>query len=172
MECLFLVRISLLKWKWDKLIMSELLFQKLFINNHGISIDIDKGQEFHGYWCLYTGRKPWEREDMFPVIQFSSVQLLSCVWLILRDPMKHSMPGLPVHHQLLEFTHFMSIESMMPSNHVILYRPLLLPPSIFPSIRVFSNESALRVRWPKYWSYSFSINPSNEHPGLISFRMD
>ena len=104
MECLFLVRISLLKWKWDKLIMSELLFQKLFINNHGISIDIDKGQEFHGYWCLYTGRKPWEREDMFPVIQFSSVQLLSCVWLILRDPMNHSTPGLPVYHQLPEFT--------------------------------------------------------------------
>ena len=60
----------------------------------------------------------------------------------------------------------------MPSNHVILYRPLLLPPSIFPSIRVFSNESALRVRWPKYWSFSLNISPSNEHPGLISFRMD
>ena len=60
----------------------------------------------------------------------------------------------------------------MPSNHLILCHPLLLPPSIFPSIRVFSNESALRIRWPKYWSFSFSISPSNEHPGLISFRMD
>ena len=60
----------------------------------------------------------------------------------------------------------------MPSNHLILCRPLLLPPSIFPSIRVFSNESALRIRWPDYWSFSFSISPSNEHPGLISFRMD
>ena len=66
----------------------------------------------------------------------------------------------------------MSIESVMPSNHLILCRPLLLPPSIFPSIRVFSNESAPHIRWPKYWSFSFNISPSNEHPGLISFRMD
>ena len=66
----------------------------------------------------------------------------------------------------------MSIESVMPSNNLILCRPLLLPPSIFPSIRVFSNESALHKRWPKYWSFSFNISPSNEHSGLISFRMD
>ena len=66
----------------------------------------------------------------------------------------------------------MPIELMMPSNHLILYHPLLLLPSIFPSIRVFSNESALHIRWPKYWSFSFNISPSNEHPGLISFRMD
>ena len=66
----------------------------------------------------------------------------------------------------------MSIELVTPSNHLILCRPLLLLPSIFPSIRVFSNESALRMRWPKYWSFSFSISPSNKHPGLISFRMD
>ena len=65
----------------------------------------------------------------------------------------------------------MSIESVMPSNHLILCHPLLLLPSIFPSIRVFANESALHIRWPKYWSFSFSISPSNEHPGLISFRM-
>ena len=66
----------------------------------------------------------------------------------------------------------MSTESVMPSNHLILCCPLLLPPSIFPSIRVFSNESALHIRWPKYWSFSFDISPSNEHPGLISFSMD
>ena len=66
----------------------------------------------------------------------------------------------------------MSIKSMMPFNHLILCRPLLLLPSLFLSIRVFSNESALHIRWPKYWSFSFSISPSNEHPGLISFRMD
>ena len=66
----------------------------------------------------------------------------------------------------------MSIESVMPSNHLILCRPLLLLPSIFPGITVFSNESALRIRWPKYWSFSFNISPSNEHAGLISFRMD
>ena len=66
----------------------------------------------------------------------------------------------------------MSIASVMPSNHLILCRPLLLPPSIFPSISVFSSESVLHIRWPKYWSFSFNISPSNEHPGLISFRMD
>ena len=66
----------------------------------------------------------------------------------------------------------MCIESVMPSNHLILCRPLLLLPSIFPSIKVFSNESVLHLRWPKYWSFSFNISPSNEHPGLISFRMD
>ena len=83
-----------------------------------------------------------------------------------------SMPGFPIHHQLPEITLLMSIESVMPGNHLILCRPLLLPPSIFPSIRVFSNESVLRIRWPKYWSFSFSISPSNEYSGLISLRID
>ena len=82
------------------------------------------------------------------------------------------MLGLPVHHQLLQSTKPMSIESVMPFNHLILCCPLLLLPSIFPRIRVFSNESALPIRWPKYWSFGFNISPSNEHPGLISFRMD
>ena len=86
--------------------------------------------------------------------------------------MNHSTPGLPVHHQLLDLSKFMSIELVMPSNHLILCRPLLLLPSIFPSIRVFSNESVLCIRWPKYWSFSFSISPSNGYSGLISFRMD
>ena len=83
-----------------------------------------------------------------------------------------SMPGLPVHHQLPELLKLMSIESVMPSNHLILCHPLLLLPSILSGIRVFSNESVFCIRWPKYWSFSFSISPSNEHPGLISFRMD
>ena len=86
--------------------------------------------------------------------------------------MNCSTPGLPVHHQLLEFLKLMSLELVMPSNHLILCRPLLLLPPIFPSIRVFSNESALHIRWPKYWSFSFNISPSNEHPGLISFKMN
>ena len=90
----------------------------------------------------------------------------------LFDPMNCSTPGLPVHHQLPSSPKPMSIESVMPSNHLIFRHPLLLLPSIFPSIRVFSNESDLRIRWPKYWSLSFNISPSNEHPGLISFRMD
>ena len=90
------------------------------------------------------------------------------------DPMNRSMPGLAVHHQLLEFTqthvHRVS-DAIQPSSHLMLCRPLLLLPPIPPSIRVFSNESTLHMRWPKYWSFNFSISPSNEHPGLI-FRMD
>ena len=81
-------------------------------------------------------------------------------------------PGLPALTNSWSLPKLMSIKSVMPSNHLILCRPLLLLPSIFPSIRVFSNESALHIRWPKYWSFSFTITPSNEHPGLISFRMD
>ena len=82
------------------------------------------------------------------------------------------MPVFPVHHQIWSLLKLMTIESVMPFNHLILCLPLLLLPSIFSSIRVFSNESVLCIRWPKGWSFSFSINPSNEHPGLISFRMD
>ena len=102
------------------------------------------------------------------ISQFSSVAQ-SCPTLC--DPMNHSTPGLPVHHQLPEFTQTHDIESVMPSSHRILCLPLLLLPAIPPNIRDFSNESTLRMRWPKYWSFSFSISPSNEHPGLI-FRMD
>ena len=89
-----------------------------------------------------------------------------------------AIPWTAAHQASLSITNsqsplkLMSIESVMPSNHLILCRPLLLLPSIFPSIKIFSNESALRIRWPKYWSFSFSISSSNEHPGLISFRMD
>ena len=103
---------------------------------------------------------------VFIVLQFSSVQSLSCVWLFA------------THQASLSITNSwsspkpMSIESVIPSNHLILCRPLLLLPSIFPSIRVFSNESALHIRWPEYWSFSFSLSPSNEYSGLISFRMD
>ena len=105
----------------------------------------------------------------FKSVQFSSVAQL-CPTLF--DPMNRSTPGFPVRHQLPEFTQTMSIESVMPSSHLIFCHPLFLLPPISPSIRVFSNESTLRMRWPKYWSFSFSISPSNEHPGLISFRMD
>ena len=100
--------------------------------------------------------------------QFSSVTQ-SCPTLC--DPMDCSMPGFPAHHQLLEFK-LMSIESVIPSNHLILCRPHLLLPSIFPSIRVFSNESPFHIRWLKYWRFSFSISPSNEYSGWISFRMN
>ena len=102
-------------------------------------------------------------------VQFSSVAQ-SCPTLC--DPMNCKTPGLPVHHQLPEFTQTHVHESVMPSSHLILCRPLLLLPPIPPSIRVFSNEAALLMRLPKYWSFSFSISPSNEHPGLICFRRD
>ena len=82
------------------------------------------------------------------------------------------MPHLPVHHHSQRLLKLMSIKSVMPYNHLILCSPLLLPPSIFQSIRVFSSESVLHIRWPKYWRLSFSISPSNKQPGLISFRMD
>ena len=101
-------------------------------------------------------------------LQFSSVAQ-SC--LTLCDPMNHSTPGLPVHHQLQSSLKLTSIWSVMPSSYLILCCPLLLLPPIPPNIRVFSNESTLHMRWPKYWSFSFSIIPSKEIPGLIS-RMD
>ena len=88
------------------------------------------------------------------------------------NPMDCSTPGFPVHHQLLELAQTHVHESVMPSNHLILCHPLLLPPSIFPRIGVFSNESVLGIRWPKYWIFSFNISPSNEYSRLISFRMD
>ena len=113
-----------------------------------------------------------EDGNFFLISSFCDVSSVAQSCLTLCDPMDCSMPGFPVHHQLLELTQLMSIEWMMPSNHLILCWPLLLLPSIFPSIRVFSNESALLFRWPKYWSFSFSISPSNEYSGLISFRMD
>ena len=103
------------------------------------------------------------------IIQFSSV---AQSYLTLCDTMNHGMPGLLVHHQLRSLLKFMPIELVMPSSYLILCRPLLLLPPIPHSIRVFSNESTLHMWWPKYWSFSFSISPSNEHPGLIYFRMD
>ena len=102
-----------------------------------------------------------------PSLQFSSVAQ-SCPTLQPHGP-QHARPP---YHQYQSLLKLMSIESVMPSNHLILCHPLLLLPSIFRSIRVFSNESALHIRWPKYWSFSFYISPSKEHPGLISFRMD
>ena len=86
--------------------------------------------------------------------------------------MSYSTPGFPVLHQLPELAQTMSIKSVMPSNHLILCHPLLFPTSIFLSIRVFSNESVIHIRWPKYWSFSFNISLSNEYSGLISFRID
>ena len=104
-------------------------------------------------------------------IQFSSVQSLSRVRLSVTPWNAACQASLSITNSKSP-PKLMSIESVMPPNHLILCRPLLLPPSIFHSIRVFSNQSALQIRWPKYWSFNFNISPSNEHPGLISFRMD
>ena len=112
-------------------------------------------------------RKTW----CFPRVQFSSVQSLSCVRLFV-------IPWTVAHQAYQSITNswrllkLISIESVIPHNHLIRCCPLLHWPSIFPNIGVLSSESALHIRWPKYWSFSFSISPSNEHPGLISFRMD
>ena len=110
---------------------------------------------------------PWSRGK----IQFSSVQSLSHVRLFVTPWTTACQASLSITNSR-SLLKLMSIELVMPSNHLILCYPLLLPPSIFPSIRVFSNESVLLIRWPKYWSFSFNISPSNEHSGLISFRMD
>ena len=124
---------------------------------------------FHIYFSISLSI--FENSLLWFWLGFSSVQLLSCVRL-------SATPWTAAHQASLSITNFrslpklMSIESVVPSNHLILCCPLLLLPSIFPSIRVFSNESALRIRWLKYWSFSFNISPSNEHPGLISFRMN
>ena len=104
-------------------------------------------------------------------VQFSSIQSLNHVQLFGTPWITACQASLSITNSR-SLPKLMSIESVMPSNHLILCRPLLVLPSIFPSIRIFSNESALRIRWPKYWSFSFSISPSNEHPGLIFFRTD
>ena len=114
--------------------------------------------KWSGTWCL-----------PFSSVQFSSVTQ-SCPTFC--DPMNRRVPGCSVHHHLPSSLKLKSIESVMPSSQLILCHPLLLLPPIPPSIRVYSNESTLRMKWPKYWSFSFSISPSNEHPGLISFKMD
>ena len=104
-------------------------------------------------------------------VHFSSVQLLSHVQLFGTPWTAACQASLSITNSR-SLLKFMSIESVMPSNHLIICCPLLLPPSIFPSIRVFLNESVLHIRWPKYWSFNFSLSPSNEYSGLISFRMD
>ena len=128
----------------------------------GLNLGEDDGESLAG---VQTPKR------IFPHIQFSSVQSLSSVQLF-------ATPWITACHASLSITNsqnlpkLKSIESVMPSSHLILCNPLFLLPSIPPSIRVFSNESTLRIRWPNYWSFSFNISPSNEHPGLISFKMD
>ena len=119
---------------------------------------------------ILAWRISWTEEPgMLRSNQLSSVTL-SC--LTLCNPMDCSTPGFPVHHQLPKLLKLMSIQSVIPSNNLILCCPLLLLPSVFLSIGIFSNELVLHTRWPKYWIFSFSTSPSNEYSGLISFRSD
>ena len=119
----------------------------------------------HFYSRFHWGTEPNSLSNAFSSVQsLSRVQLFATLWTAARQA------SLSVIN-CRSFLKLMSIESVMPSNHLILCCPLLLLPSIFPSIRVFSNESVLHIRWPKYWSVSFSISPSSEHSGLISFRI-
>ena len=122
--------------------------------------------------CLLEGRGVGGGKQELNRFQlFSSVQLLSCVRLFV-TPLTTARQASLAITKSRSLHRPMSIESVMPSKHFMLCHPLLLLPPIFPSIRVFSNESVLPIRWPKYWSFSFNISPSNEHSGLISFRMD
>ena len=162
----------LLHWQADSSSLSDLgsiIENYLPLNNNSARV---------GKWSLtHTFLSPAPRRvgrggfPSEPAVQFSSVQSLSRVQLFATPWTAAQQASLSITNSwsLLKFK---SIEFMIPFNHLIPCRPLLLLPSIFPSIRVFSNESALRIRWPKYWSFSFSISPSNEYSGLISFRMD
>ena len=122
------------------------------------------------YWSRVPLPLLFNKVAVFNSVQLSSVQLLSRIWLFATPWIAARQASLSITNSRSSLK-LMSIESVMPSSHLILRRPLLLP-SIPPSVRVFSNVSTLRMRWPKYWSFSFSIIPSKEHPGLISFRMD
>ena len=130
----------------------------------GFSFSISPSNEYSG---LISFRMDW-----VDLLASSSVQSLSRVWLFVTPWTAACQASLPPITNSQSLLKLMSIESVMPSNHVILCRPLLFLPSIFPSIGVFSNESALCIRWPKYWTFSFNISLSNEYSGLISFRMD
>ena len=125
------------------------------------------GTLFQRKYTSFVVRTPTSLREF----QFSSVQSLSLVRLFVTQWTVARQASLSITNSR-SLLKLMSIESVMPSNHLILCCPLLLLPLIFPSIKVFSNESVLHIRWPKYWSFSFNISPSNEHPGLISFRMD
>ena len=121
------------------------------------------------YWVLI-----WLPSGLTVMLPSESVCCCSVAQLCLTlcDPMDCSIPDFPVHHYLLEFAQTHVHELVMPFNHLILCLPFLLLPSVFPRIRVFPIESAVRIRWPKYWSFSFSNSPTNDYSGLISFRID
>ena len=143
------------------------------IKSQSISLWSGSGVGKGSILSLYDTGNRFEEQiiSIYCEVQFSLVQSLSCVWLFVTPWTTARQASLSITNSR-SLLNLMSIELVMPSSHLILCCPLLLLPQIPPSIRVFSNESTLRMRWPKYWSFSFSISPSNEHPGLISLRMD
>ena len=167
---------------WNGSISIMIFFPQNWCNITIISIKIFWISQYSEY--ITTSTAPWFQSLIFClyfrqcikifilISRFSqSVQSLSCVWLFVTPWTAACQASMSITNSW-SLPELISLESVMPSNHLILCRPLLLPPSIFPSIRVFSSESVLRIRWPKYWSFSFNISPSNKHSGLISFRMD
>ena len=160
-QCISRVEFVSVKYKWINLKWLVLSEPKTAFHLHVFTFHLFSPQLYDKTLCNFGGY--WS--------QFSSVQLLSHIWL-------SATPWIAAHQASLSITNswsslkLISIKSVMPSSHLILCRSLLLLPLLLHSIRVFSNESTLHIRWPKYWSFSFNISPSNEHPGLISFRMD
>ena len=148
-------------WIQERVAISFFMVHLFRIFSNGIAI-LGIKINFQVIWLFKFWTKAWS---------VSSVQLLSCVWLFVTPWTAPHQASLSITNSRSLFK-LMSTESVMPSNHLIFCHPLLLPPSIFPSIRVFSNESVLCIRWANYWSFSFSIRPFNEHSGLISFRID
>ena len=153
---------------WNSLAFS--MTQRMLANWSLVPLPFLKPAWTSGKFMVHILLKPGLEnfEHYFTSIQFSSVQSFSRVWLFATTWITARQASLSITNSRTSLK-LMSIKSVMPSSHLIFCRPLLLPP-ISPSIRVFSSESALCMRWPKYWSFSFSISPSNEHPGLISFQ--
>ena len=181
-ECLEIIRKNLKKKIGDEDIMNEMKIPTVSIAN-SVKPNKESMESKMGPLKLSVQRtkeKEWKRisksymnHGILPKRKAITRSVQSLSWVQL-----FAIPWTAAHQACLSVINswsllrLMSIESVMSSNHLILCHPLFLPPSIFPSIRVFSNESALHIRWPKYWSFSFNISPSHEHPGLISFRMD
>ena len=165
------------RFPWDQVLNSKLL-QGISYNHRFVhQVEISGKLDFFSVDALALDQKV-KLDKSSPGFMskncsrnFSSVQLLSCILLFV-TPWTAACPASLSITNSQSLLKLMAIESVIPSNHLTLCYPLLLLPSIFPSIRVFSNESVLCIRWPKYWSFSFSISPSNEHSGLISFRID